>query len=61
MGRVWADVGGAGNVGDSVYFVDATGALGVGTAGADQTQIENCKIFYYPATSNGLCVLELIN
>lgn len=61
MGRVWADVGSAGIVGDSIFFDNTTGALGVGTAGAGQTQIENCKIFYYPATFNGLCVLELIN
>ena len=61
MGRVWADVGGAGSVDDDVFFDNITGALGVGTAGAGQTQISNCKIFYYPATSNGLCVLELLN
>lgn len=61
FGRVWADVGGAGNVGDSIYYVNATGALGAGTAGAGQTQIPNCKIFYYPATSNGLAVIELMN
>lgn len=61
MGRVWANVGSAGIVGDSIYFDNTTGALGVGTAGAGQTQIENCKIFYYPATFNGLCVLELLN
>ena len=49
------------NLNDDVFFDNITGALGVGTAGAGQTQIENCKIFYYPATSNGLCVLELLN
>lgn len=61
FGRVWVDVGGVGAVGDGIYYVNATGALGVGTATTGQTQIPNCKIFYYPATSNGLAVIELSN
>jgi len=61
MGRVWADVGSTGNVGDSVYFDNTTGALGVGTAGTGQTQIENCKVFYHSFEFNSLCVLELLN
>jgi hypothetical protein len=60
-GRIIANVGGTASVGDSVYFDNATGALGVGTAGAGQTQVPNCKVYYFDAEANGLCVLELLN
>lgn len=33
-----------GTIGDPIYFVNATGALGHGTAGAGQTQIPNAVI-----------------
>jgi len=61
MGRIWADVQGVANVGDTIFFDDTTGILGVGTAAEGQTQVPNCKVFYYDATANGLCVLELLN
>ena len=60
-GRIIANVGGTANVGDLVFFYDNSGELGVGTAGAGQTQIPNCKIFRYDVEANGLCVLELFN
>lgn len=58
VGRYWVDLGGVAAYGASVYFVNATGALGVGTAGAGQTQIANAKVIV-PATSNGLAVIEI--
>jgi|11_taG_2_1085331.scaffolds.fasta_scaffold02503_4 hypothetical protein len=60
-GRVWANVGGVANIGDLVYYDDVTGALGVGTAGAGQTQVPNCAVFYEEAEANGLCRIELLN
>ena len=60
-GRVVANVNGVAAVGDTVFFDNTTGLLGAGTAGAGQTQVPNCKVFYYAAEANGLCVLELFN
>jgi hypothetical protein len=57
-GRVFVDLGGVAAYDSDVYFVDATGALGAGTAGAGQTQIPNCKVIV-PAEANGLAVIEL--
>jgi len=59
-GRYWVDLGGVGAYGASVYYVNATGALGAGTATTGQTQIANCKVII-PATSNGLAVIEIFN
>lgn len=44
MGEVYflADI--AGTIGDAIYFVNATGALGLGTAGAGQTQIVTAEV-----------------
>lgn len=61
MCRVWCNVGGVAAIGDTVFFDDTTGLLGAGTAGAGQTQVPNCSVFYYAAEANGLCVLELLN
>ena len=58
-GRVWVDLGGTASVGSGVYFVDATGALGAGTATTGQTQIAGAEVVLYDATSNGLCVVEI--
>ena len=60
-GRVVANVNGVAAVGDTVFFDNTTGLLGAGTAGAGQTQVPNCTVFYYAAEANGLCVLELFN
>jgi len=57
-GRVFVDLGGVAAYDADVYFVNATGALGAGTAGAGQTQISNCKVIV-PAEANGLAVIEL--
>ena len=61
MCRVWCNVGGVAAIGDTVFFDNTTGVLGAGTAGAGQTQVPNCAVFYYAAEANGLCVLELLN
>lgn len=58
VGRFWVDLGGVGAYGADVYFVNATGALGAGTATTGQTQIANAKVIV-PATSNGLAVVEI--
>jgi len=58
-GRALLDVGGAGSVGDGIYFVDATGALGVGTATTGQTQIVGAEIVKYDAGANGLALVQI--
>ena len=58
-GRLLLNVGGAGAIGDLIYFVDATGALGVGTAGAGQTQIAGAEIVKYVAGANGLALVQI--
>ncbi len=44
MGNVIVYLPAAATYGDLVYFVQATGALGTGTAGAGQTQIPGAKV-----------------
>lgn len=40
-------------IGDGVYFVNATGALGAGTAGAGETQITGATVFRHnPSAAN---------
>lgn len=50
---------GSGAIGDGVFFVDATGALGSGTAGAGQTQIANAVISHKTIAGVGLAVITL--
>lgn len=57
-GRIWVDLGATATYDADVYYVNATGALGVGTATTGQTQIANCKVIV-PADTNGLAVIEL--
>lgn len=57
-GRPWVDLGATATYDADVYYENATGALGVGTAGAGQTQIEDAKVFV-SADTNGLAVIEL--
>lgn len=59
VGRFWVDFGTTASFGSAVYYVNATGALGAGTASTGQTQIANAKVII-PATSNGLAVIEIL-
>lgn len=46
-------VGTAVTIGDGVFFVNATGALGAGTAAAGQTQIAGAEVFRHnPSAAN---------
>lgn len=58
-GAILLNVGGAGSIGDPIYFVQADGSLGVGTAGAGQTQIAGAKIINYDASANGLALVQI--
>lgn len=58
-GRILCDLNGAAAIGASVYFVNATGALGAGTAGAGQTQIAGARVVKYTANSNGLALVQI--
>ena len=46
-------------IGDGVYFVQADGTLGAGTAGAGQTQIANAKVTRFANAAAGLAVIAL--
>lgn len=52
-----------GTIGDPIYFVNATGALGHGTAAAGQTQVPNCVISRHNVSSATptLAVIKLTN
>lgn len=50
---------GTGQVGEGIFYVDATGALGSGTAGEGQTQIANAKIDRKNVSGPGLAVITL--
>lgn len=50
---VLLSVGTAVTIGDPVYFVNATGVIGVGTAGAGETQIAGAQVFRHnPSAAN---------
>lgn len=62
MGEVYVQlVNTGGVVGDAVYFVNATGEIGSGTAGAGQTQIPNAVISRHnvSAATPTLAVIKL--
>lgn len=64
MGEVYVQLTTTGGViGDSVYFVDATGELGHGTATTGQTQIPNCVISRHNVSveTPTLAVIKLTN
>lgn len=61
MGEVIVNLTTAAAIGDAIYYVDATGALGAGTAGTGQTQIPNAKVSRYTLTGAGLATIELTN
>lgn len=59
---VLLSVGTAVTIGDPVYFVNADGTLGAGTAGAGQTQIAGATVFRHnPSAANApsLAVIRL--
>lgn len=64
MGEVYVELATTGaTIGDLVYFTNATGALGHGTAGAGQTQIPNAVVSRHnvsPQTPT-LAVIKLTN
>ena len=61
MGTIVVDltVVGTGKIGEPIFYVDATGALGSGTAIAGQTQITNAKIDRENITGPGLAIITL--
>lgn len=61
MGEVYAVADVAGTIGDPVFFVNATGVIGIGTAGAGQTQIAGAKVVRHNISSETprLCVIRL--
>ena len=50
---------GTGAIGEGIFYVDATGALGSGTAAAGQTQITNAKIDRRNISGPGLAIITL--
>ena len=64
MGEVYVQLATTGaTIGDLVYFTNATGALGHGTAGAGQTQIPNCVVSRHNVSvaTPTLAVIKLTN
>lgn len=43
-GYVYVAIAGTGNIGAAIFYDDTTGAIGVGTAGAGETQITNATL-----------------
>lgn len=48
-----------GKIGESIFYVDASGVLGSGTAAAGQTQIANAKIDRENISGAGLAIITL--
>lgn len=61
MGEIVVSLSNAAVIGSGVYYADATGALGCGTASTGQTQIANAKVVRYATSGAGLAVIELTN
>lgn len=61
MGTIVVDltIVGTGEIGEGIFYVDATGELGSGTAAAGQTQITNAKIDRRIITGPGLAIITL--
>ncbi len=53
--------GAAGTVGSALYSTDATGSIGVGTAGAGETQIPNAVIVLEDVADDGLAIVSFTN
>lgn len=50
---------GTGAIGEGIFYVNATGALGSGTAAAGQTQLTNAKIDRRNVSGPGLAIITL--
>jgi hypothetical protein len=59
MGEILVYLTTAAAIGDGVFFVQADGTLGAGTAGAGQTQIANAQVKRYANAAAGLAVISL--
>ncbi len=59
MGEVLVSLPAAAAIGAGIYFVNATGILGVGTAAGGQTQIANAVVKRYANAAAGLAVISL--
>jgi hypothetical protein len=59
MDEIVVQMSNACNPGDAVYFVQADGTLGAGTAGAGQTQIPGARVERYSNAAAGLAVVSL--
>lgn len=59
MGEILVYLTNAAAIGAGVYFVQADGTLGAGTAGAGQTQIANAAVKRYANAAAGLAVISL--
>jgi hypothetical protein len=58
MGEILVSLPAAAPIGSLIYFVNATGVLGVGTAAGGQTQIANATVKRYANTAAGLAVVS---
>lgn len=58
-GEILVQMNGAAQIGQGVYFVQATGELGAGAAGGGQTQIAGAQVVRYANTAAGLVVISL--
>lgn len=61
MGEIVVSLSNAAVIGSGVFYDDVTGALGCGTAGTGQTQIDGAKVVRYATSGAGLAVIELTN
>ncbi|MCP4122229.1 MAG: hypothetical protein GY751_10790 [Bacteroidetes bacterium] len=61
MGTIIVDLSAVdtGKIGEGIYYVDATGVLGSGTAAAGQTQIVGAKIDRENISGAGLAIITL--
>jgi hypothetical protein len=59
MGRVIVQLTNAATIESGVYFVNADGTLGAGTATTGQTQIANAKVKFFTNAAAGLAVISL--
>ena len=58
-GAILLDLNGTASIADGIFFVNATGALGAGTAAAGQTQITGAKVINYEVGANGLALVQI--
>jgi hypothetical protein len=59
MGEIIVSLSNAAVIGSGVYYTDATGVLGCGTASTGQTQIENCFVSRFATSGAGLAVIKI--